>query len=221
MQFLKLLQITILACLFVPSCLLGQSDDPRLLTPEDFFELKQVANPVISPEGDWVAYTVRETKLEDDESETRIWMVSSDGDEVMPMTGVGSSASSPAWSPDGKYLSFLASRNDGETQVWGLNRRGGEAQQLTEIEQGVNGYAWSPDSRRLALLIRDPEDEDEEGSEDKEEPWVIDRLQFKRDYAGYLDRRRTHLYVFDLASDDKTHARQITSGDYDDSQFAW
>ncbi|PYU61117.1 MAG: S9 family peptidase, partial [Acidobacteria bacterium] len=49
-------------------------------------------------------------------------------------------------------------------------------------------------------------------------PWVIDRLQFKLDEVGYLDRRRTHLYVFDL---DAKSLRQITSGDYDDSEPAW
>ena len=64
-----------------------------------------------------------------------------------------------------------------------LNRRGGEAVQLTEIEQGVSGYEWSPDSQRLLLVIRDAEEESDE-DDDKPEPWVIDRLQFKRDYAG-------------------------------------
>jgi dipeptidyl aminopeptidase/acylaminoacyl peptidase len=49
-------------------------------------------------------------------------------------------------------------------------------------------------------------------------PWVIDRLQFKEDIIGYLDRRRTHLYVFDVASKSMV---QVTSGDYDDSEPAW
>jgi dipeptidyl aminopeptidase/acylaminoacyl peptidase len=47
---------------------------------------------------------------------------------------------------------------------------------------------------------------------------VIDRLQFKVDYVGYLDRRRTHLHVFDVASKEM---KQITSGDFDDSEPAW
>lgn len=197
---------------------LAQSDDERrLITAEDFFELREVRNPVVSPDGDWVAYTVEETSLEENSSETRIWMVATEGGDPLPMTGVGTSASSPAWSPDGRYLSFLASRNDGETQVWVLDRRGGEAVQLTEVEQGVSGYVWSPDASRLALLIRDAEEETE-GEEDEPQPWVIDRLQFKRDYAGYLDRRRTHVYVFDVDSKELT---QLTDGDFDDSQPVW
>ena len=151
MPRLKLIPVITLTCLFVSGPIAAQSGaNNRLITAEDFFAIKQVGSPNISPDGEWIAYTVRETNLEEDSSETRLWMVSSDGEELLAMTGVGSSASSPQWSPDGKYLSFMASRNDGETQVWALNRKGGEAVQLSHIEQGVNGYEWSPDGERLA-----------------------------------------------------------------------
>jgi len=219
MQYPRLIAYLSLFVSLPPAVLFAQSEgDRHLLTPNDLFEIKQVGSPRISPDGDWVAYTVRETSVEDDESETRIWIASTTDNEVLPMTGVGSSASQPRWSPDGKYLSFIASRNDGESQVWALNLRGGEAVQLTEIEQGVEDYRWSPDGQRLLLIIRDPEEETDDEDEDKPEPWVIDRLQFKRDYTGYLDRRRTHLYVMELDSEEVT---ALTSGDYDDTQPAW
>ncbi|HJO12055.1 MAG: S9 family peptidase [Gammaproteobacteria bacterium] len=220
MPRLKLIPVITLTCLFVSGPIAAQSGaNNRLITAEDFFAIKQVGSPNISPDGEWIAYTVRETNLEEDSSETRLWMVSSDGEELLAMTGVGSSASSPQWSPDGKYLSFMASRNDGETQVWALNRKGGEAVQLSHIEQGVNGYEWSPDGERLVLLVTDQDPEEAADGEDtKEGPWVIDRLQFKRDNIGYLDRLRTHLYVQNLDDDAVT---QITSGDYDDAQPVW
>ncbi len=214
---------------FIPGLITGllalaaagvSAQEARLLEPEDLFELKSVGSPVISPDGGWVAYTVSTTSLEEDGTDSRIWMASTSDDTVLPMTGDGSSASDPQWSPDGRFLSFIASRNDGESQVWALDRRGGEANQLTHVEQGVSDYAWSPDGSRLVLVIRDPEEETE-GDEDEEKPWVIDRIQFKRDYTGYLDRRRTHLYVQDVAPGQEQEAVQITSGDYDDSDPAW
>ena len=197
------------------------AQSPRTLEIDDLFAVKRVGSPQISPDGSWVAYTVSRTILEDEKSETRVFMIPAEGGEAIPMTGEGSSASRPRWSPDGKYLSFLASRNDGESQVWTLNRLGGEAQQLTDVKQGVSSYDWSPDGTRLLLAMRDPEEEDGENERKSEtrEPWVIDRLQFKRDGAGYLTgNRHTHLYLFDAATKELT---QITSGDYDESQAVW
>lgn len=201
-------------------CTIPVAAQERSLTIDDLFEIKNVGNPQISPEGDWIAYTVRSTDKKKDKSSTRIWMSPTDGGEALPMTGKDYSAGSPKWSPDGRYLSFLASKGEkAKSQVWALNRLGGEAQALTNVKQGVSGYEWSPDGKRLLLSIKDPEPEKEKvDGKEKPEPHVIDRLQFKRDYAGYLDRRRTHLYVQAVGD---TTLTQITSGDFDDSSPAW
>lgn len=193
------------------------------MTADDYFNVKEVGNAKISPDGIWAAYTVTETDLQRDKKETRIWMVPIAGGEPIPMTSKGYSAFSPDWSPDGKYLSFMSSKGeDSKTQVWALYRSGGEAQQLTHIKQGISGYRWSPDSKKLLLRIRDqkPELLNEDMADDNTpKPYVIDRLQFKRDGVGYLDQRRTHLYIYTLHSNDA--AVQITSGDFDDSEPVW
>lgn len=201
----------------------------RNLTVDDLFQIKDVGEAQVSPDAKWVAYTVGTTSLKEEKSEGQVWMVPMAGGDPIPMTAKGSSASRPRWSPDGRYLSFLAARGEAKTQVWLLDRNGGDSQQLTEARQGVQSYEWSPDGRKLVLLIQDPSPEDLAAAKDEEQgvkpsrprtqpPWVIDRLQTKRDYEGYLDRRRTHLYVFDVLAKKLT---RITSGDYDDSQPVW
>ncbi|MET7028720.1 S9 family peptidase [Sediminicola luteus] len=196
--------------------------DKKSVTIEELMQLKTVKNPVISPDGQWVAFTVAEMDLKKDAWETRIWMVPSKGGEAIPMTAKGYSASEPKWSSDNKYLSFLASKKEGDkTQVWTLNRQGGEAEQLTKIPQGVTSHEWSPKGRELMLRIKDPKPE--ELTEDKEDdkkakPYVVDRLQFKQDYQGYLDSYRTHLYVMTIGD---SIPRQITSGDFDDEDPVW
>jgi dipeptidyl aminopeptidase/acylaminoacyl peptidase len=209
----------------------AQQPAPRGITIDDFFQIRDVAQPELSPDGQWIAYSVRTRMLKEDKSEQRLWIVSTHGGDAIPMTAEGVSSSHPRWSPDGKYLAFLSARNGGKTQVWLLDRRGGEAERLTDIAQGVNDFEWSPDSTRLVLVLQDPKPEDLEAAKDKEKdkdkpaakpktppPFVIDRLQFKEDNAGYLDRRRDHLYVFDVASKKST---QVTSGDFDDTEPVW
>jgi dipeptidyl aminopeptidase/acylaminoacyl peptidase len=214
-----------------------QGVTPRPINVEDAFGIREVGDPQITDDGKWVAYTVARTSLEDDKTATRIWVMPSDGGDPIAMTVEKAESAHPRWSPDGKYIAFLSRRDEGKTQVWLLNRMGGEAQKLTKAIQDVDDFAWSPDSKRLVLVLRDPSAEEMEGAKTKDElsgkdkeskeakdkektprPVVVDRYRFKADTIGYLDRRRTHLYVFDIATE---AVAQVTSGDFDDEQPEW
>jgi len=202
----------------------------RPINIDDYFQIHPVSDPQLSPDGKFATYTVQSRLLKEDKNENRIWMVSTAGGEAMPLTATGVSSSHARWSPDCKSIAFLSARDRGKTQVWLLPRQAGEAESLTDTPQDVEDFAWSWDSRRLVLVLRDPSPEEIQAAKEKKDkvattkekktqkPWVIDRLQFKVDEMGYLDRRRTHLYVFDLTARTMT---QITSGDFDDSEPAW
>jgi dipeptidyl aminopeptidase/acylaminoacyl peptidase len=195
----------------------------RPLQPDDIFELKSVGDPRISPDGAWVAYTVSSMDRKEDSSDTDIYMVATAGGAPIRLTGSKKPETSPRWSPDGRYLAFLSSRDGKKTQVFLLDRRGGDAQPLTDYKTGASAIAWSPDGSKLALLVSDPDPNEPEGADadakdKKPKPHVITRLQFMRDGDGYLTDVKRHVHVFDIAAKKDL---QLTSDRYDDGAPAW
>ncbi len=200
----------------------AQKTEKHLFSLADFAALREVADPQLSPDGEWIAYTVRTSDSVQDKLISHIWITNWEGTEHRQLTFSKEGESHPRWSPDGKYLSFLSSRGvEGETdQVWLMPRNGGEAERVTSLKADVSDFSWSPNSSRLALIVSDQDpDKPAEGEKSKtQKPIVIDRYYFKEDKIGYLRTLRDHLYVFDLGSH-KTDL--LTPGNFYESQPAW
>ena len=201
---------------------LNAQDAKQDLTIDDILKLKTVREVEISPDGEWVAYTVSENDLKKDKSLKRVYIIPYAGGKPVAISGKDYSASQPRWSSDNKYLSFLASKGkDEKTQVWTSNRLGGDAEVLSKIPQGVDAHEWSPVENKLMLVLTDPKPEEltaDKEDDKKPKPYVIDRRQFKRDYIGYLDNYRKHIYT--LVPGDSIPL-QLTFGNFDDSDPVW
>src|SRR6185503_643941 len=176
----------------------------RALRVDDLFALKNVGDPRLSPDGQWVAYTVQSLDAKDDQSDTDIYLAPFAGGEPLRLTGSKKPETSPRFSPDGKWIAFLSAREGKKTQVWLLPLQGGEATRLTDFKASVSALEWSPDGERLALVIADvdPDDPDNaSGEADRPraaKPIVVRRLQSKRDGQGYLRELRRHVHLFDV-----------------------
>jgi len=198
------------------------ASSPRPLRSGDIYRLRDVGSGRISPDGQWIAYTVTTTDSAKDKSDSDVWMVHWDGSRTIKMAGSPEGESNPRWSPDNRYLSFVSGRYESKGgQIWLLDRAGGEAVRLTDLKGGVSEYEWSPDGARIAVVSHDPDAD--EGKPDSlrsksPKPIVIDRYAFKRDGDGYLDRRRDHVWIVDVNT---RKAVQLTTGDFDDRQPRW
>ena len=174
---------------------------------DDLLNLKRVATPALSPDGRWVAYTVRETNWDQNAYETEIWVAGADAGAPRQLTNADKSSQQPAWSPDSRTLAFISDR-DGKRQIYRIEVAGGEAERLTNVDEGITALQWSPDGKAIAFTALDaPTD----AIKTRDKRWGEVKLEDE-------DQRYTQIYVLDLAT---RQARAITSGMLFVGSFDW
>src|SRR5262249_54849277 len=141
----------------------------KVPTIDDLINLKRAGSPALSPDGKWVAYTLRETNWDDNLYKTEIWIADSQTGTVRQLTNSTSpakSSSAPAWSPGGKRLAFASDRLE-KRQIYLIDLNGGEAEKLTSGDDGVGSFKWSPDGRSIAFTATDAQAQEQKDREKK------------------------------------------------------
>src|SRR5438093_1379102 len=126
-------------------------------TTELAFSVKRVGSVAISPDGRWAAVEVSEPIMEAEPSEwrTSVHVYVLDGAEPRAAPRIETPASSPAWSPDGRWLAFASNRS-GKRDLWRVAFDGSPAERLTDVTGELGEFRWSPDGRRMAFVLTDP-----------------------------------------------------------------
>lgn len=194
----------LLSLLITTICAQAQDSTKKYIQPKDSYKMKSIGNPKISPEGDWILYTLRVVDTVKDKYKSQLFMIDANGKgEPLALTHQTESTGAYQWSPDGKYISYMSKSateiKGGGAQIYLMDRRGGEPFQLTKIAAEIEAYQWRPDGKQILLTIQDPDHADTAATKIRK-PFEIDRYHFKDDGNGYLDNRKTHLYLFDIAT---------------------
>ena len=186
--------------------------------PTDVYKMEAVSRPKISPEGSWILYSQSKIDAAKDRSTSKLYMMSSDGKETITLTEQTMGVGNYQWSPDGKYISYLTKGKDEDkgSQVFLMDRRGGEGVQLTNIKGEINDYVWFNSGKKMIVVVKDFNYADTAKSKIRT-PYEMTRYKFKQDNEGYLDNRKTHIYLFDLTT---KKLDTLTSGNYNESSVA-
>jgi dipeptidyl aminopeptidase/acylaminoacyl peptidase len=189
------------------------ASDEQEKTPtfQDILNLKSPGSPVISPDGRFVLYTVREADWEKNEYRSQIWLANVETGETRQLTFHEKSSGGPAWSPDGKYISFTSAREE-KSQVHIMPVDGGEPRAVTKSETGVGSYAWSPDGKWIAYTASDDQSKRQKAVEKKygkfevfEEEFDIQHLRLCEVESGktekLVDREDLHVTGFNWSPD--------------------
>lgn len=166
MKILKLLALILfITGIFIQA---ETKDTPGKKTPEfkDIINLESPGIPLISPNGEYILYRVRQPDWDKNEYINQVWMAVVKTGELKQMTFAKSSSFSYGWSPDSKFITFKSDRGD-KTQLYLMSVSGGEGKQITDFKEDFNSYKWSPDGKYIAYTAVDKKSKKEEGREKK------------------------------------------------------
>ena len=188
------------------------------LSPEALvYRLATAGDPQVSPDGRRIVYSLAATDRESKQASSQLWVCDMDGGNPRRLTWSGKRDGGARWSPDGRQLAFVSDRVE-KSGIFVMPVDGGEARELTRHRQPVGDLAWSPDGRQIAYTtLYDPEnpDEDEPPKDAAPPVRVTRRIDYKQDNRGYLNDKRSQVFVVDVESG----ARRMLTCDPVDHNF--
>src|SRR6267378_4992781 len=195
------------------------------ITFDDYIALKAVSDAQLSSDGKRVAYTVSTPSLQDNRNVARVWVAEVATGKSRQLTGGPGSDRQPRWSPDGKTLAFVSTRDSG-AQVWVLPIGGGDARKVSHVPDGVSDPLWLPDGSGL-LVVSDmkwpPNQEiDQRNGQYPTDARIWTGLMW-RHWDDWRAGKRQHVFRVDMATGKATDLTPVdhdvpaiaTSGDGD------
>jgi len=227
--------IILLLCFCSFFLALGQEKKP--ITHEAMWMMKRVGAPAISPDGQWTVFSVTEPSYDEKEQLNDLWIVPTDGSaQPRRITSGKGGENEYSFSPDGKYIAFVAKREGDEvSQVYTINiREGGEGQRFTTLSTGASAPQWSPDGKKILFTSRvypqcytDSANKKMEDEKKKIKYKVRVYTTFPiRNFDKWVDEKQLHAFVQPvepggMAKDLFTHVALSKTEGFEFTQAAW
>ncbi len=190
-----------IACVAVAlSSVLLSAQPRRPMTVDDVLDLVQLSAPRISPDGGRILYTKSELgKWKENKRVATIWAVDADGTHARQFLSSDKDRS-PAWSPDGRSVAFLSTRDaakaddDASPQIWVIPVDGGEATRITEHKGTIKAFEWTKDSRAILFVAeREVSERETEARKSGDDAIYVDELANGQERAEFASIWRVSL----------------------------
>lgn len=220
----KLIYLVFILIILFPIIIISQN----LMTQEILLSLKRLGTASLSPDGNYIAYTIAEPDLKENKTTTHIHLLDLKTGQSRQITYSGTHNYNPVWSPDSKTLAFISNRN-GTHQIYFLSLSGGDPKQITNIENGVEYLSWSPKGKFLSFTSDvkvDSKITEIYNDLDKVKVRIYNDLPV-RHWDEWKDENYRHLFIYDI---EKSEIKDLMPGEKfdtplkpfgDNSQIAW
>ena len=216
--------LSFLFCFYFLLLAIPSAAAKHAFTIEDLYHIRGIDDLHVSADGRTVLFTLATSDLAKAKKVTHLWLMDPDGKNQRQFTFGEKSESSPVFSPDGKRIAFISSR-DGDDNLYVISANGGEARQLTTLSTGVADPLWSPDGKWIAFSsdVYPECGADDACNKKIEQRWtkgplhahMADALLY-RHWTQWKDGKRTHILLADAAIGS---VRDLTPGDFDSPPF--
>jgi dipeptidyl aminopeptidase/acylaminoacyl peptidase len=209
--------LVVLALLFAPGLVAAQeAPSDTLLTVGHYFDLEQISDPQISPDGSQIVYSRRWVNKLEDKYETTLWIMRADGSH----NRVFAKGGSPQWSPDGTRIAYLADGEPKGAQIFVRWVDGDPGPtQISHLSESPGDIHWSPDGKSIGFTMFVPKPavwqidmpKPPDSAHWTKAPRIVETLHFREDRRGFQEPGFRHLFVVSV---DGGPPRQITHGDW-------
>jgi dipeptidyl aminopeptidase/acylaminoacyl peptidase len=196
--------------------------------PEDLFQIAQVENPQVSPDGKTVIFTRSTADISTDRRMGEIWLMPVGGEKRL-LIGGQAGAAGVRWSPDSSRIAYVAPVA-GKPQIHVMAIAEGIGRPITSIKSPPSQIAWSPDGASIGFVMQVDSKptvftgmpKKPEGATWAAEPRVTEAFTYRLNDGGYQTAGFRHIFTVAASGGEP---RQLTKGDFHqlagDSPLAW
>lgn len=185
----------------------------RPVVTADLSRLRFLMGADLAADGRSVVYALSRTDVERNTDYTDLYRLDTQSREAVPLTRGDAVNVAPAFSPDGRSIAFLSSRN-GLPQIFVMPAEGGEPRQVTSLPRGAGGGpVWSPDGACIAFSAGAQGE-----PRDRSKPYRVKRTIWRADGIGVVEDALQDIYIVGAEGGEP---RRITNDAFMNTNPVW